>query len=119
VELRSITATYNCIGLVVASRRTWVDTGVLIAILQDDGFRQLPGAEFAKVGDLVIYRDAAGDVCQVGVIIEKRLVVPGSQRDPLWVLSKWGANGEYLHDVTDVPELLGHPVEYWTDRKEI
>ncbi len=28
-----------------------------------------------------------------------------------------GADGEYFHDASDVPYLLGKPSEYWTDRK--
>lgn len=118
-RLRSITATYNCIGLVVACRRTWVDTEELIEILQDDGFRRLPGAASVNVGDLVIYHDEEGEVCHVGVINSKDVAAVGVQGDFLWVLSKWGADGEYLHRLTDVPALLGRPTQYWTDRKEI
>jgi hypothetical protein len=47
----------------------------------------------------------------------KRLFNPEEPSDVLVVVSKWGADGEYEHDVTDVPKLLGAPAEYWTDRK--
>jgi hypothetical protein len=115
--LRSITATYNCVGLVVASRRTWVDTEHLLTILIEDGSRRLRGPEEARVGDVVVYRDEAGDVSHVGMVSQKKIADPRSDADFLQVLSKWGADGEYFHDATDVPYLLGRPAEYWTDRK--
>jgi hypothetical protein len=52
-------------------------------------------------------------------VSRKRIVDPSNGADYLQVLSKWGADGEYLHDLTDVPYLLGRPAEYWTDRKEL
>ncbi len=39
--------------------------------------------------------------------------------DPLTVLSKWGGEGEYMHDMSDVPELFGTPAEFWTHRKGV
>jgi hypothetical protein len=115
--LRSISATYNCVGMVVASRRTWVDPEHLVRVLTDDGCRRLNGPEEAELGDVVIYRDPEGEPCHVGMVIRKNLVVPGSQQDQLTVVSKWGADGEYIHDVSKVPALLGTPAEYWTDRR--
>jgi hypothetical protein len=32
------------------------------------------------------------------------------------VISKWGQEAEFIHDVDDVLDLLGRPSEYWTDR---
>jgi hypothetical protein len=39
--LRSITATYNCLGMAFASRRTHIDPMHLNKILRDDGYRLL------------------------------------------------------------------------------
>jgi hypothetical protein len=117
--LRSITATYNCVGLVVASRRTWVDPAYLLAILVQDGYRRLRGPEEAEVGDVVVYRDDSGEVSHVGLVSRKKIIDPRNGTDYLQVLSKWGADGEYFHDVSDVPYLLGRPTEYWTDRKSL
>jgi len=117
-RLRSLTATYNCVGLVVACRRTWVDPEHLVRILRDDGYRQLAGPEQAEIGDLVIYRDGANEVSHVGIVVRKKVLVPGQQEEPLEVVSKWGADGEYIHDMSYVPKLLGKPVEFWTDRKD-
>ncbi len=115
--LRSITATYNCIGLVIASRRTWVDPEHLPSILVQDGYRLLRGPEEAEVGDVVVYRDKSGEISHVGLVSRKKISDPQNGMDYLQVLSKWGADGEYFHDLTDLPYLLGRPCEYWTDRK--
>ncbi len=53
----------------------------------------------------------------MGLVSRKKIVDPHKGTDYLQVLSKWGADGEYFHDLTDVPYLLGRPAEYWTDRK--
>jgi hypothetical protein len=116
-RLRSITAAYNCIGLVVACRRAWVDPEELLPALRDDGYRQLGGPAEAEKGDVVVYRDQRGNVCHAGIVVGKN-VVTAEAADPLVVLSKWGEDGEYEHESSDVPELLGKPVEFWTDRKE-
>jgi len=115
--LRSITATDNCVGLIVASRRTWVDPDDLVTILIEDGYRRLRGPEEAEIGDLVVYRDGSGEISHAGLVHRKRIADPRDGTDYLQVLSKWGADGEYLHDASDVPYLLGKPAEYWTDRK--
>jgi hypothetical protein len=117
-RFRSITGTYNCIGLLVASRRTWVDPGDLLRIMTEDGCRKLAGEAEAKFGDVVVYRDGAGEVSHAGMVVGKNLYDPEKPRDTLVVLSKWGHEGEYEHDASDVPLLCGKPTEYWTDRKE-
>jgi hypothetical protein len=116
-RLRSITSTYNCMGLVVASRRTWVDPEHVVKILTDDGYRQLPRPEDAEASDVVVYYDPDGAPCHVGIVVAKNLAVAGESRDLLTVLSKWGADGEYQHDLTKLPALLGRPAQYWTDRR--
>lgn len=116
-RLRSLTGTYNCIGMVVANRRTWVDPEHLLRILRDDGFRRLASEAEATTGDVVVYRSDDGEVCHAGIVLRKNLYDPEAPRDTLVVLSKWGAEGEYEHDASDVPLLCGQPAEYWTDRK--
>jgi len=118
-RLRSITGTYNCVGLVVASRWTWVDPEHLVKILTDDGYRQLQRPEDAEAGDVVVYHDPDGHPCHVGVVVTKNLAVAGESRDLLTVVSKWGADGEYVHDLTKLPLLLGQPAQYWTDRRSL
>jgi len=118
--LRSLTSTYNCIGLVVASRRAWVDPADLLQILKDDGYRKLSGAAEAMEGDVVVYREVGGRgaVTHAGLILKKQPITePGA--DFLVVLSKWGQDGEYLHDESHVPEPYGKPAEYWTERRMV
>jgi hypothetical protein len=113
-KLRSLTSEYNCVGLIFASRRTWVDPSHLHMIFEDDGYRRISEAE-AMVGDVVLYKDGEGDFAHVAIIIEKS---PDVNRAS-WkfeVLSQWGADGEYLHSLEDVPPLLGRPEEFWTER---
>jgi hypothetical protein len=115
IRLRSITSVYNCIGMVVASRRTWVDLEHLLRILKDDGCQKLPGEAEAQFGDVVVYR-YHGDVCHAGIVVGRNLYNPEKPKDALIVLSKWGKEGEYEHDASDVPIFCGIPSEYWTDR---
>jgi hypothetical protein len=117
-RFRSISATNNCVGLVVTQRRTWAFPEDLHKILADDGFRQLKGPHEAEMGDVVIYRDDRRTICHVGIVVDKNLAIdPVTPGDPLRVLSKWGADGEYIHDMSYVPELYGKPAEFWTDRR--
>ena len=116
VILRSLTATYNCMGLVFASRRTWVDTEFLGMISQEDGYRVVMRHQDLAPGDILVYRDERGRVVHVGVVLE---IVPDllQARRRLKVLSKWGRDGEYIHDPEDVPGLLGTPNEFLSERK--
>jgi hypothetical protein len=105
--LRSISATYNCVGMVVANRRTWVDPADLVRVLRDDGYRKLKGQEESDVGDVVIYHDDGGVPCHVGLVVRKNLLLAEGQEDLLTVLSKWGADGEYIHGASRVSIYFG------------
>ena len=118
-RLRSITGTYNCVGMVVASRRTWVDPEDLLRILREDGYRPLASEADTRFGDIVVYRDQKGDVSHVGIVVRKNPYNPENPRDVLVILSKWGHEGEYEHDATHVPMVFGKPAEYWSDRKGV
>ncbi len=114
--LRSITNTYNCVGFVFASRRTWIDPEHLPMILQEDEYKRVLTIEETQPGDLVIYRNDARDIVHIGVILEVRPVLERAARE-IRVLSKWGGDGEYIHAPEDVHYELGQPSEYWTERK--
>jgi hypothetical protein len=107
-----MSATYNCFGLVFASRRTWIHEEALDLILRDDGYRRV---DVPWIGDVVIYRDNDDNVNHVGIVVGLNVDSMGGQPEIL-VLSKWGADGEYLHRHDHVPELFGARVEYWTER---
>jgi hypothetical protein len=118
-KLRSATAVYNCMGLVFASRRTWIDTDYLNDILIDDGYIKIAGPEEAKCGDIVIYRmNENSHITHVAIIVDIKPEVKTASWK-ITVLSQWGADGEYIHFLEEVPTILGEPVEYWTDRRTI
>ena len=66
-------------------------------------------------GDVVVYRDDDNEIVHVGLISNIRTVLDRGTRE-IWVVSQWGADGEYLHRAEDVSMDLGKPTEYWTDR---
>ena len=112
-KLRSLTATYDCMGMVFAARRTWVGTESLEMILREDGYRRISEEEVV-VGDVIVYRKA-GEALHVAVIIDIEIDPMEASRS-FRVLSKWGGDGEYDHEMTDVPELLGAPQEFYSER---
>jgi len=91
--------TYNCHGLVFASRRTAIhDSAAISMILHDDGFE--PIAQSATLpGDVVIYFSDNGDAQHSGIVIGK----PTAPFMIPLVLSKWGKFSEVLHLSTVCP----------------
>lgn len=115
VRLRSLTATYNCVGLAFASRRTCIEPDYVQMILDDDGYVETLPAEVMS-GDVLIYRDRTGEVSHVAVVVSHvPSIESGSWRTT--VLSQWGSDGEYLHDSTDVNEMLGKPDKFYSERR--
>lgn len=112
--LRSITAVYNCVGLPFASRRTCIEPDFTSMILIEDGYVELSNQAQAKIGDIVVYKHG-DEVSHVGIVLEIRDAVSLARQ--LFVLSKWGPFGEYIHPIDEVPPLFGRPAEYWTDRR--
>ena len=106
---------YNCMGMVFASRRTWIDPEHLEMILEDDEYQRIVSEAELQLGDLVIYRGDNNQVTHVGIIsmIDNNLETAIRR---LFVLSQWGGDGEYFHEIHDVSPYLGTPAEFWTDR---
>lgn len=119
-ELRSITATYNCVGMVFGSRRTEILTKHVRGILADDGFKALAHEGEAKRGDLVVYVADGEEVQHVGMVVEVFAEVDPAVQPPFHVrvLSKWGAMGEYIHWVEAVPNTFGK-AQYFSERKKL
>lgn len=113
-DLRSLTAVYDCMGLVFACRRTCVELSELKMILHDDEYRRLSEPEEVEIGDIVTYHNEYG-VAHVGIVVDvgRHLTTTRS----ITIMSKWGGNGEYIHPVDHVPGAYGQHVEYWTERK--
>lgn len=117
-RLRSSSSTYNCVGHVFAARRTWVESDHLPMILEKDGYSRVDDPQKLWVGDVVVYENAAGEITHVGQVVEiQKSVHDGSHS--VVILSKWGVYGEYLHELSDVPLLLGTPKTFWTERREV
>jgi hypothetical protein len=113
--LRSITATYNCVGMVFAARRTWIDSEYIRFILHEDGYRRLANESEVSAGDVVVYTDDDGDAVHVGLVWSVNRSGAGFE-DKMMILSKWGYCGEYLHGPYNVCDGLGIPSEFWSDR---
>jgi len=117
-HLRSSTSLYNCVGHVFASRRTWVEIDHLALILQRDGYKRVSEQKELWIGDVIVYENADHEMTHVGVVVEKQPDVEhGGYK--IYVLSKWGQNGEYFHQLDDVPPLLGKPATFWSERREV
>ena len=112
---RSLSSEYNCMGMIFAARRTCIDPDHLGMILADDGFRRIARDSDLDIGDLVVYRDKNAEVSHVGIVSRIEPYRADNTRN-VFVLSQWGRDGEYIHEVNDVGPFLGDPVEYWTDR---
>lgn len=112
--LHSRSNTYNCMGLVFASRRTCIDTDLLEMIAKDDEYEPVDEKD-TMMGDLVLYCDEGGKVAHIGIIVQK---VPDVRTATFrfTVLSKWGFGGEYIHPLESVPAILGRPIRFITDR---
>lgn len=101
---------YNCVGLVFASRRAWIDPEHHPKLLIEDGYKRIQRVS-AIVGDVVVYRDQRDEPVHVGMIITVYEI--GESRS-INVLSKWGSDGEFIHDERNVVSYLGEPSDYWT-----
>jgi hypothetical protein len=117
---RALTNTYNCMGMLFACRRTWIDPAHFDLIRNDDGYRLLREGP-PMPGDVALYRGARTlEVAHVGLIVEVEPNV-AEGKHTITVLSQFGANGEYLHDSRETPANLGIgtgglKLEVWTER---
>lgn len=118
--LRSLTATYNCVGHTLAARRAVIDAEHLDSMLSDDGYKSYDDIHSVMEGDLVTYHhpDAPVLTKHVGVVVQVSRSAEIEVLPKVTVLSKWGVEGgEYLHDLADVPPHFGDPDHFWTERK--
>ena len=115
-RLVCLSALYNCGGLVFGARRVCIDPDDFLKILLDDGYQVVKAP--LKPGDVVLYRGPPSDrVSHVGLVHCTGLAhLPAQPEPPILVRSKWGDGGEYVHEIHDVPTLLGEPHQYWRFR---
>lgn len=118
IFLRSLTATYNCHGMVFATRRTAiVEPGDVEMILFEDGYEKLNDPNSAERGDVIAYRlTEDAPISHTGVVINYGLDRETLDKSFL-ILSKWGQNGEYIHNEKVVPPTFGDFREFYSERK--
>jgi hypothetical protein len=100
--------------MVFGVRRTWIGVEELDPILHDDEYVPVAPDEVAE-GDVVVY-SRSETYTHVGLVLRVDVSIENAQRR-ITVLSKWGADGEYVHALDDVPELYGGHVVFHTERK--
>lgn len=113
---RSLSSTYNCAGMALASRRTVILMGELNRVLREDKYRPVTQKAQLMPGDIVAYKAREdGEIRHIGVVqsIEPDLAEAEVR---VTVLSQWGYDGEYIHDESNVPVLFGQVREYLTER---
>ncbi len=117
-QLRSSVSIYNCVGMVFASRRTWIDIDLIKWILIEDGYHPFSELGNSKSGDLVLYRDTlTKEYVHVGMIIGEKLLLEGSSQSEIWVISQFGKHGEWIHPLEHVLPNYKGGLELWTDRR--
>jgi hypothetical protein len=113
IRPRSIRNTHNCFGLVFANRRTCIEEDSEIRkILHDDEYQRIPRSEL-QPGDVVLYAVDAGRIDHAAIVLQPEVRSPSE----IFVLSAWGQDGEYIHPIDQLPEILGRATEFWTDRR--
>lgn len=117
VQVRALSAKYNCYGLVFATRRTHVLFEEDVAmILKDDQYRLVERRSDVQEGDVVLYRKGeGGPITHAGLVARiDRDIAKGEVA--IFVVSQFGHDGEYLHREDRVPPLLGSNRQYYTHR---
>ena len=101
--------------MIFAARRAWIEIDYVYNILREDGYLQISRSQLLA-GDIVIYHSDGGEPTHVALVVEISPVAIGSELLNIRVISKWGRDAEFIHLVEDVPQTLGKPSKYYTDR---
>ena len=112
-RIRSVsTYLYNCVGMIFASRRAWIEIDVLDDILREDGYNKVTLQQL-EAGDIVTYA-YEGALSHVGLVTQVERFE--GEVAGVTVLSKWGKDAEILHPMSDVPVIYGMPSDFWSER---
>ena len=112
IALRSLSNyPYNCVGLVFASRRAWIEIDHVYKILEEDGYYRVRRDEVVS-GDVVVYKDQKNMPRHVALIV----TIERYKTLNIRVISKWGQDAEFIHYLEDLVPQLGEPTEFYTDR---
>lgn len=115
VKPRSLSGTYNCVGHVFGSRRTWIDTNQIELILAEDGYQKLGPNEVPIEGDLILYSKEKR-YSHIGVVQKVSPDLSGGNRHKITILSKWGDLCEALHEIEEYGYDF-YNYEFWSERK--
>jgi hypothetical protein len=116
-RIRSVSATYNCIGMVFGARRTWIDPDQLPTIFRDDGYFVVARRCDVMPGDLVVYRhQPEGDIQHIAMVLRVHVSIEADGRREIECFSQWGADAECIHKEDRVPVLFGPHRQYYTER---
>lgn len=114
IKLRSLDSSYNCIGMVFAFRRAWIEPCQVPKLLRDDEYQRVSRQQ-TMPGDLVVYYHQ-DKISHMGIILGIERDLANAELNIL-VLSKWGYDGEYLHQERDVPRQYGNTLVYFSEKK--
>ena len=90
---------YNCHGMTLASRRTWIfETATIRKILDDDGYSEVLTGN-ALPGDLAVYYEPNGEISHTGIVIREK----GPSDFFPTLVSKWGGGAEVIHVANNCP----------------
>ncbi|MCY3978454.1 MAG: hypothetical protein OXG23_10180 [Chloroflexi bacterium] len=113
VRVRSISEfPYNCVGMVLGNRRAWIDmdSEKIQNSLTKDGYKRI-SQKLLTEGDVVLY-ELANEFTHIGMV----LFVDSQNDSNIWILSKWGFAGEFIHHLHDVPGDYGVASQFWSER---
>lgn len=112
-RVRSVsTYLYNCVGMIFANRRAWIEIDVLDDILKEDGYTKVTLQQL-EAGDIVSY---AYDRAPAHVGLVTHVDRFEGEVAGVTVLSKWGKDAEILHPMNAVPARFGMPSDFWSER---
>jgi hypothetical protein len=111
LRLRSVSDhPYNCVGMIFAARRAWIDIDHIDDLLREDGYRAIPFDALVP-GDLALYR-FAGEPAHIALVT----FIDPAIRGNVWVISKWGKDAEFYHPLQNVPQRFGTADRFYTER---
>jgi len=87
------TISFDCHGLTFDPAQTWINNDQVVQALADNGRMVVAGAKM--VGDIIVYRNVAGNVTHSGKVTAVDVAGAVTQ-----VRSKWGLSGTYDHPPT-------------------
>ncbi len=103
---------YNCVGMIFANRRAWIEIEELDDIFREDGYTRITFQQL-ETGDIVTYAyDSA--LTHVGLVTQVERLE--GEVSGVTVLSKWGKDAEIIHPMGVVPARYGLASSFWSEK---